>query len=59
MFGDGGSEARGGSVTHTYRVAGTYVVTLVVTDDLGASSTASATVSVEAAPATARGPPGG
>ncbi|MCY4029240.1 MAG: PKD domain-containing protein [Acidobacteria bacterium] len=58
VFGDAGAEARGGSVTHTYRVAGTYVVTLVVTDDLGASSTASATVSVEAAPASARGPPG-
>ena len=59
MFGDAAAGARGGSVTHTYRVAGTYVVTLVVTDDLGASSTASVTVSVEAAPASARGPPGG
>ena len=58
VFGDAGAEARGGSVTHTYRVAGTYVVTLVVTDDLGASSTARATVSVDAAPASARGPPG-
>ena len=59
VFGDAGAEARGGSVTHTYRAAGTYVVTLVVTDDFGASSTARATVSVEAAPASARGPPGG
>ncbi|MCY4075050.1 MAG: PKD domain-containing protein [Acidobacteria bacterium] len=59
VFGDAAAGARGGRVTHTYRVAGTYVVTLVVTDDLGASSTASVTVSVEAAPASARGPPGG
>ncbi len=56
-LGDAGATAQGGSVTHTYRAAGTYVVTLVVTDDFGASSTASVTVSVGEVPAVAWSPP--
>ncbi|MCY4659706.1 MAG: M24 family metallopeptidase [Acidobacteria bacterium] len=57
MLGDAGATAQGGSVTHTYGSAGTYVVTLVVTDDFGASATASVTVSVGEVPAAARSPP--
>ena len=57
VFGDAGAAAQGRSATHTYRAAGAYVVTLVVTDDFGASSTASTTVSVGGAPAAARGAP--
>ena len=59
VFGDAGAAARGSNVTHTYRAAGTYVVTLVVTDDFGASSTARATVTVGEAPAAARSSPEG
>ena len=50
-FGDAGASAQGVSVTHTYGAPGSYVVTLVVTDDFGASSAASATVTVVEAPA--------
>jgi PKD repeat protein len=44
-FGDEGS-ASGGSVTHAYADEGTYTVQLTVTDDDGASSTATTTVTV-------------
>lgn len=56
LFGDAGAAGRGGNVTHTYLTSGTYVVTLIVTDDFGASSTASATVAVGDVPAAALGP---
>ena len=48
-FGDAGASARGVRVTHAYPAAGTYVVTLVVTDDRGATGTARATLTVEGA----------
>jgi len=38
-FGDGASAIRGPAVSHTYAKAGTYTVTLVVTDSLGTSTT--------------------
>ena len=47
-FGDGASIAAA-TATHTYSAAGTYVVTLKVTDNLGMSSTATKTVTVTAA----------
>lgn len=46
-FGDGGNGA-GVSTTHTYTVPGTYTVTLVVTDNLGATGTATASITVVA-----------
>ncbi|MGE3845085.1 MAG: PKD domain-containing protein, partial [Vicinamibacterales bacterium] len=47
-FGDG-AEASGVTASHTYPTAGTYVVTLTVTDALGATHSASVTVSVSSA----------
>jgi hypothetical protein len=46
-FGDG-STASGLTASHTYLTAGVYTVTAKVTDNLGASSTASTTVTVKA-----------
>lgn len=46
-FGDGNT-AEGVTVMNTFQAVGTYVVTLEVTDDLGATSTASETIVVEA-----------
>jgi PKD repeat protein len=46
-FGDGQTSASGPTVTHAYEVAGTYPVTLQVTDDDGASGDAVQDVSVE------------
>ncbi len=46
-FGDG-SVATGGTATHTYASVGTFTVTGSVTDDMGATSKATATVSVVA-----------
>src|SRR5439155_25990473 len=45
VFGDLGS-ASGVSVSHAYTAAGTFIVTLTVTDNLGATGTGSATVTV-------------
>src|SRR5439155_8839538 len=47
-FGDGGTGS-GVSPTHTYASAGTYTVTLVVTDNLGAQTTATTTTSITTA----------
>lgn len=44
-FGDG-TNGTGKTVSHTYAAAGTYQVTLTVTDDLGNTATATQTVSV-------------
>jgi len=44
-FGDGGTTT-GKSATHTYATAGTYTATLQVTDNLGATGTASVTIAV-------------
>ncbi|TFV90712.1 PKD domain-containing protein [Blastococcus sp. CT_GayMR16] len=48
-FGDGGT-ATGATPTHPYAAAGTYPVTLTVTDDDGATDTATAQVTVLAPP---------
>jgi len=45
-FGDG-STAEGATVRHLYTVSGTYTARLVITDDTGASNTASIAVSAE------------
>jgi YD repeat-containing protein len=47
-FGDGGT-ASGFSLTHTYSSLGTYVVTLTVTDNLGAQTSATTTASITTA----------
>ncbi|MCW2527026.1 MAG: wcoG [Pseudonocardiales bacterium] len=48
-FGDG-STGTGSTPTHAYAAAGSYVVTLVVTDNSGATGTAAKTVAVTAPP---------
>ncbi|MGY1615769.1 PKD domain-containing protein [Geodermatophilus sp. SYSU D00691] len=48
-FGDG-QRATGGTARHTYAAAGAYVVSLTVTDDKGATRTATTLVSVASAP---------
>jgi bacillopeptidase F len=45
-FSDGGT-ADGATVTHTFAAKGTYTVTLTVTDNRGATNTATATISVK------------
>ena len=48
-FGDG-TQGTGSTAQHTYAAAGTYPVTLVVTDDQGATGTTSASVTVAQPP---------
>lgn len=45
-FGDGSAAVSATSATHTYSTPGAYVVTATVTDNLGASSSATSTVNV-------------
>lgn len=47
-FGDGSATVSGASASHTYSTAGVYTVTAMVTDNMGASSSTSSTVSVKA-----------
>ncbi len=47
-FGDGATAA-GSTVSHTFGQAGTYTVTTTVTDDLGSSASATATIDVKPA----------
>lgn len=47
-FGDGGA-ATGTTATHTYASAGTYLITLAVTDDQGATASTTRSVTVTAA----------
>src|SRR5207302_5903072 len=46
-FGDGGSGS-GATPTHSYAAAGTYTATLTVTDNMGATNSATAAVTVYA-----------
>jgi hypothetical protein len=55
-FGDGGI-ATNSSPTHTFARAGTYTVSLTVTDSRGAAATASKQLTVTAAPTTTSTPP--
>ena len=55
-FGDGGS-ASGAAASHTYTSAGTYTAQLIVTDDDGASGTATRTIQVSSAIPTANNAP--
>jgi PKD repeat protein len=46
-FGDGSSSVSATSASHQYKVAGTYTVKVTVTDNMGASSTASTSIQVQ------------
>ena len=47
-FGDGSAVVSGPSAAHTYATAGVYTVVAIVTDNLGATSSTSSTVTVKA-----------
>src|SRR5947207_12699663 len=47
-FGDGSASVNASSATHIYSTPGTYTVSATVTDNLGASSTATSSVAVKA-----------
>src|SRR6185312_13152194 len=47
-FGDGSASVKAASASHTYSAAGSYTVSAIVTDNLGASSSTSTTVVVKA-----------
>ena len=64
VFGDGGASGSGATILHTFTAAGSYPVTLAVTDAHGAVGTAVAVITVGAGPAVASitptsGPAGG
>jgi large repetitive protein len=48
-FGDGGT-ATGATAAHDYAVAGTYTITLTVTDNAGATGSSTSSVTIEAPP---------
>ncbi|WP_347756837.1 PKD domain-containing protein [Agrococcus sp. ProA11] len=56
LFGDG-TGAAGPTTTHTYGAAGSYTITLTVTDDAGATASATRAVTVSSAPPPPPPPP--
>ena len=56
-FGDGSANATGPSVTHSFTTAGTYTVSLTITDRGGNTSTANQTITVLGTPGATSNPP--